>query len=156
MLCLIYGGLSFYDMRALSSSSSDYSIASGNNTYYFNLCGYTVSECNGDSVYAYLNDGSSCIDMTDNETDSITNSIVTINGTDLVQFYYANGAVCSGTSNYSLTLNAMCDESGSSSDSLNITYVDVTDECAPVITFYHKDACPEFTANTLVKFLVNH
>ena len=55
MSCLIYEDLSFYDLRALQSESTDYSVTKNGNTYYFNLCAYTFSSCvESHQVFAYM------------------------------------------------------------------------------------------------------
>ena len=58
--CLIYEGLSFYDLRKMQNSDIDYKVqdASKSETYYFNLCGETNNKCNTDPssrMFAYKN-----------------------------------------------------------------------------------------------------
>ncbi len=69
--CLIYEGLSFYDLRKMQNSDIDYKVqdASKSETYYFNLCGETNNKCNTDPssrMFAYKNSSAGeCTQLTD-------------------------------------------------------------------------------------------
>jgi hypothetical protein len=69
--CLIYEGLSFYDLRKMQNSDIDYKVqdASKSETYYFNLCGETNNKCNTDPssrMFAYKNSSTGeCTQLTD-------------------------------------------------------------------------------------------
>jgi hypothetical protein len=69
--CLVYEGLSFYDLRKMQNSDIDYKVqdASKSETYYFNLCGETNNKCNTDPssrMFAYKNSSAGeCTQLTD-------------------------------------------------------------------------------------------
>jgi hypothetical protein len=75
LTCLVYSSLNFFDIRSLQNKTGNYYITdSSGDTYYFNLCSYTIatstqsSSCTSNSsVYAYKNSSAGvCTDLTDN------------------------------------------------------------------------------------------
>ena len=170
--CLIYQDLSFYDLRALASTT-DYSISDGTNTYYFNLCSYTQDQCNSSqSVYAYFNDSSdSCTALSDDDPDSVSSTVVSDSSNiDYISIEYSNGDVCvsnTTTDNstnttvdnsiyYSVIIQAYCDPNGTSSDALSINSINTTNTCQPTINVSHYDACPEISASAGFSYIYSH
>jgi|LauGreDrversion4_2_1035121.scaffolds.fasta_scaffold327171_1 hypothetical protein len=69
--CLVYEGLSYYDLRKIQATGIDYSVqdSTKTETYYFNLCGQTNTKCSTDAstgTFAYKNDSTgNCVPLTD-------------------------------------------------------------------------------------------
>lgn len=159
--CLVYEGLSFYDLRKIQATGLDYSVqnADKNETYYFNLCGQTNNKCSTDAssgMFAYKNTTSGeCTQLTDLAAKKP--QILEDNKGTYVQFSFgAPDNKCINAKgelvNYKVSVNLYCDQLESTGiSSLSVNSDDV---CAPVIVGTNSNACPVFSVTTFAKFFI--
>lgn len=96
----------------MQNTTSNYEVTSGDTTYYFNLCSFTISSADsgascieGDDVFAFSNTtGGVCTELTDNSLTSLTQEVISENEREGVSFNFSGGAACSDAANYTFTI----------------------------------------------------
>ena len=81
-------------------------------------------------MYAYYEDSAAtCYALSGNSSDGVSSTLVSDDdGTDYIAIEYSNGDACASdsTQTYSVIIQTYCDDTGSSSDALNIRSIDTT------------------------------
>ncbi|CDW77915.1 UNKNOWN [Stylonychia lemnae] len=154
--CLLYNDLTFFDLRVLEKGNT-YKVAGHN----FNFCRRLKDE-DGEKTFAYSDVGSGFLDSTTRLTGGgkPQNIKSVVNDTDAnaprhIYFEIDGGEECAADKkkNYKVIYEVFCDAEAKDIPTLFSKNLDLTDKCAPKLSFTHASGCPVFQATSIVRYL---
>lgn len=147
--------LTFFDLRKLENEGSFYTIGD----YSFQFCRRLENPDNNDEkAFGFLTKRGTFTD----ETIALTNERSLSNVRAVLPdqpdqprhvAFDILGGQCENNINYKMSFEIMCDDTKTDKPVFTADNLDLSDKCAPKITFAHKAGCPKFEATSIVRFL---
>lgn len=124
---------------------------------YYNFCQYTKQTCNDKLTYAYIEDATGKICLTDDDVIDFRGTVKYEEDSEEVQSltFIKDGGAVVGENQYSLKTTIVCDPLVTGAPQ-SVSVDATTNPYQPHLTFTHSSGCPKYSVTAWITFLKDH